>query len=145
MIWWLKLISVSLASGFLGNAISGILFTLPITAGILYNPSLQSDLFLEIAPMRNIPLSVAGLIVLSIIPTYLFATLRNAMPGGTWFRIGLFWGFAIWGMFWVTQEWFVYYTLLHEPLILALFELLLLLPGAMAQGLTMAYFFREKL
>lgn len=138
----IKLIAVALGAGFVGNAISGILFTLPITTSILYNPALQSDLFLEITPLRNIPLSVVGLIVLSIIPTYLFVTLRTAVPGADWVKKGLFWGLVIWGMFWVMQEWFVYYTLLQEPLPLALFELLLLLPGALAQGLAIAYFYK---
>ena len=137
----LKVVLIGLISGFVGNGILGFLFSLPVVKTILYNPLLQSELFIQITPQRDVLTSVIGLIILSIIPTYLYITLIRSIPGATWISKGIFWGFSIWGMFWVTQEWFIYHTLLQEPLILNFLELTLLLVGSLAQGLVIAYFF----
>lgn len=141
----LKILWVGLVSGFVGNGILGALFSLPFINSILYNPRIQSELFIQVTPTRDIPTSVIGLIVLSIIPTYLFITLARSIPGKDWFCKGIFWGFSIWGMFWVMQEWFIYHTLLREPFILNLLELTLLLIGSLAQGLLIAWFYRKEL
>ena len=141
----LKVLWVGLVSGFVGNGIFGALFSLPFINAILYNPNLQSELFIQVTPTRDVPTSVIGLIVLSIIPTYLFITLARSIPGNDWFYKGIFWGFSIWGMFWVMQEWFIYHTLLREPFILNLLELTLLLIGSLAQGLLIAWFYKKEL
>ncbi len=41
-------------------------------------------------------------------------------------------------MYWVFQEWFIYHTLLREPLLLNLLELNLLFIGSVAEGLIIA-------
>jgi hypothetical protein len=86
---------------------------------------------------------VIGLVVLSIIHAWLFYILMSAVPGKTWVKKGLFWGFVIWLMYWVFQEWFIYHTLLLEPIALNLFELAILLAGSLVEGLIIAYAFRE--
>jgi len=141
----LKVLWVGLVSGFVGNGILGALFSLPFINAILYNPRIQSELFIQVTPTRDIPASVIGLIILSIIPTYLFITLARSIPGKDWFYKGIFWGFSIWGMFWVMQEWFIYHTLLREPFILNFLELALLLIGSLAQGLLIAWFYKKEL
>ena len=133
-----------LLAGLIGNAVLGILFTLPPIQSILYNPELQSSLFLEITVLRNVPYSVAGLVVLSVIHSALYYVFRSAMPGKTWLRKGLFWGLVIWLMFWVFQEWFIYHTLLQEPFLLNLLELVLLLVGSLLEGIVIAFFLSRK-
>jgi hypothetical protein len=136
----LKIISAGLAGGFLGNGVLGALFSSRPVQSVLYNPRLQSELFIAITPKRNIPVSVAGLVVLSIVHAWLFSVLSSSMPGGTWLRKGIFWGFAIWLMYWVFQEWFIYNTLLGEPILLNLLELGVLLLGSIVEGIVIAFF-----
>ena len=133
-----------LVGGFLGNAVLGILFTSPPVKAILYNPAIQSQLFLDVTPLRNVPLSVVGLVVLSVIHAWLFTVFLSEIPGRTWVHQGLFWGLAIWLMYWVFQEWFIYHTLLKEPLLLNLFELGLLLLGSLVEGVVIAWILARK-
>ncbi len=128
-----------LAGGFLGNGVLGAVFSLPPVKAVLYDPSLQSRLFIEITPLRNIPVSVGGLVVLSVIHAWLFSVFSPSVPGSTWIRKGLFWGLTIWLVYWVFQEWFIYHTLLAEPLLLNLLELSLLLAGSLVEGLTISF------
>ena len=136
---WFRVIVAGLAGGFVGNGVLGALFSSPPVHRVLYDPAIQSALFIEITPTRNIPVSVAGLVVLSIIHAWLFAILRSSIPGATWFRKGLFWGIVIWSMYWLFQEWFIYHTLLGEPLLLNFLELTILLAGSLIEGVVIAY------
>lgn len=128
-----------LLGGFVGNGVLGALFSSPPVTRILYDPRWQSQLFIDITPQRDIPVSVAGLVVLSVVHSWLFHTLRPAIPGNTWWKQGLFWGFAIWAMYWLFQEWFIYRTLLGEPLLLNLLELLILLAGSLVEGVIIGF------
>jgi len=47
-------------------------------------------------------------------------------------------------MFWVFQEWFIYHTLLGEPLALNLLELAILLAGSLVEGLVIAFILARK-
>jgi hypothetical protein len=134
-----RILAAGLVGGFVGNGVLGALFSSPPVKSILYNPNIQSALFIEITPKRNIPVSVAGLVILSVIHSWLFSLLSPSMPGGTWMRKGFFWGFAIWAMYWLFQEWFIYHTLLGEPILLNLLELILLLAGSVVEGLIIAF------
>lgn len=134
-----RVLAAGLLGGFLGNGVLGGIFSLPPVKSILYDPSLQSKLFIEVTPMRDIPVSVAGLVILSIIHALLFDTFRPALPGETWLKKGLFWGVTIWLMYWVFQEWFIYHTLLMEPLILNALELIILLFGSLVEGVVISF------
>jgi len=136
---WVKIVSAGLLGGFLGNGILGAIFSLSPVRAILYDPSIQSRLFIEITPLRNIPVSVAGLIVLSIIHSWLFSIFKPSVPGRSWMQKGMFWGLVIWLMYWVLQEWFIYHTLLGEPILLNLLELAILLAGSLAEGIVIAF------
>ena len=138
----LKIIIAGLIGGFVGNGILGALFSTPPVRSLLYSPELQSELFRQVTPHRNISVSVAGLIMLSIVHAWLFAILFASIPGRTWLRKGLFWGVAIWAMYWVFQEWFIYHTLLDEPLLLCLLELLILLLGSLVEGVLISLILR---
>ena len=140
----IRILGAGLAGGFVGNGVLGILFSLPVVTSILYDPSLQSNLFIEVTPQRDVPISVAGLVVLSIIHAWLFQLFRPSIPGRTWKAKGLFWGFTIWLMYWLFQEWFIYHTLLREPLILNLLELTLLLTGSVVEGLVISFILKEQ-
>lgn len=127
------------AGGFFGNALLGILFTSPPVRAVLYDERLQSALFLEVTPTRDVAYSVVGLIVLSAIHGSLFKQFAQAIPGERWWTKGLAWGGVIWAMYWLFQEWFIYHTLLREPLLLAGFELAILLLGSLAEGVVIAF------
>lgn len=120
--------------GFLGNAFLGAMFSSPWVRSALYHPQWQSRLFIEIAPQRNIGVSVIGLVFLSGLHGLLFNQLAPSIPGGSWLTKGLSWGGIIWATYWLFQEWFIYVSLLGEPLLLAFLELVILLGGALLEG-----------
>lgn len=131
------------AGGFVGNGILGVVFSLPILCNLLYDPHLQSKTFIDVTANRDIPLSVAGLVLLSAIHGFLFLLFKQSIPGSTNLKKGLFWGLVIWLFFWLPQEWFIYHTLLGEPLILNTVELIVLLIGAMGEGLVISGILRR--
>lgn len=139
-----KSLAAGMAGGFFGNGLLGALFSSPPIHAILYHPEWQSRLFIEITPQRNIPVSVIGLVVLSMLHGWLFAVFLPAMPGETWVRKGLFWGLTIWAMYWLFQEWFIYNTLLGEPLLLNFLELTILLTGSLLEGVVIAFFLARR-
>jgi hypothetical protein len=138
-IFYSGLIAGFVSEGFLG----GIFMSSPIQK-ILYNPNWQSKLFLEVTPTRDLFPSVAGIIVLSIAHSWFFYIFQKSIPGNTWIKKGLFWGLTIWLMYWVFQEWFIYHTLLQEPILLTLVELTILLLGSIVEGLVISKFLYEK-
>ncbi|MFZ5522792.1 MAG: hypothetical protein ACOY9D_01740 [Pseudomonadota bacterium] len=124
--------------GFAGNAFLGAIFSSPWIKNVLYDPAWQSRLFLAITPQRDIAVSVVGLVVLSGLHGLFFHLFRSCIPGQSTFRKGLFWGLVIWATYWLFQEWFIYITLLHEPVALALVELAILLIGSLIEGVVIA-------
>jgi hypothetical protein len=139
----LKIIYSGLVAGFISEGILGALFMFPPVQSILYNPNWQSKLFWEITPTRDLFPSIAGLVILSISHSWLFTIFQKSIPGETWFKKGLFWGFTIWLLYWVFQEWFIYHTLLQEPILLNLVELTILLLGSFVEGLIISKFLHE--
>jgi hypothetical protein len=139
-----KILIAGLSGGFIGNGVMGALFSSPQVRAVLYDPRWQSRLFIEITPKRNIPVSVAGLVILSIIHAWLFSLFMPSIPGKTWLKKGLFWGLTIWLMYWLFQEWFIYNTLLGEPLILNALELTILLLGSLVEGVIIAFFLARR-
>jgi len=139
-----KILVAGFVGGFLGNGVLGVLFSSPPVQSILYNPEWQSRLFIEITPKRNIPVSVSGLVILSIIHAWLFSVLMPSIPGKTWVKKGLFWGLTIWLMYWLFQEWFIYNTLLREPLLLNVLELAILMLGSLVEGIVIAFFLARR-
>ncbi len=134
----LRALAAGWIGGFIGNGLLGGIFSIGWVRELLYDPGRQSKLFREITPLRNIPVSVAGLVALSAIHGWLYATLRESIPGSDWKTKGIAWGFTIWAMYWLFQEWFIYVTLLGEPLPLAAVELGILLIGSVVEGLIIA-------
>lgn len=133
-----KIVIAGLVGGFVGNAVLGAVFSSPPVQSVLYDPALQSPLFIELTPKRDIPVSVGGLVVLSVIHAWLFSVFKPSIPGDSWIHKGLFWGLTIWLTYWLFQEWFIYHTLLGEPLLLNLLELVILLSGSLVEGLIIA-------
>jgi hypothetical protein len=128
-----------IVGGFIGNGVLGALFTSPSIQAILYDPAIQSELFIRITPTRNIPISVGGLVLLSSIHGWLFFTFYPCLLGKSWLGKGIFWGFVIWAMYWLFQEWFIYNRLLGEPLILNLLELAILFLGSVVEGIIISF------
>lgn len=141
---WLRGLVGGWVGGFTGNALLGALFSSPWVRTILYDPSKQSDIFITLTPQRDMATSVVGLIVLSGIHGILFSVLQQSIPGTNWIRKGLWWGVAIWAMYWLFQEWFIYVTLLREPVSLAMVELVILLLGSLVEGIVVARLVTKK-
>lgn len=140
----LRFILAGLAAAFVANGFLGAVFSSPIVQALLYDPQQQSELFRTITPTRNIPVSVAGLVVLGGIHGLLFKILEPSIPGERRWQKGTLWGVIIWATYWLAQEWFIYITLLREPLHLALVELLILLVGSIIEGILIAIIGRRK-
>ena len=132
-------IIAGMIGGFIGNGVLGAIFTSPPIQSVLYDPNIQSQLFIEITPLRNVPVSVTGLVLLSAIHGWLFSILYPSLLGDNWIKKGMFWGFVIWSMYWLFQEWFIYNTLLGEPLILNLLELFILAGGSIVEGIVISF------
>ena len=130
-----KIVLSGLLAGFISEGVLGGLFMSPPVQNLLYNPSWQSEIFIQLTPTRDLIPSITGIVILSIAHSWLFGILQPSIPGNTWIRKGIFWGFTIWIMYWVFQEWFIYHTLLREPILLNLVELFLLLTGSLVEGL----------
>jgi hypothetical protein len=67
--------------------------------------------------------------------------LRAVASINTWADLAgkaLMWGVIIWATYWLFQEWFIYVTLLNEPIKLATFELAILLCGSLVEGLVIS-------
>ena len=141
----LTIIIAGLIGGFIGEGIMGGLFMSPPINSILYNPEIQSQLFIEITPDRDLLKSIAGMVILSISHAWFYSIFIQSIPGKTWIKKGLFWGFTIWLMYWVFQEWFIYHTLLNEPILLNLLELTILLLGSLAEGIIIGWFLKKEL
>lgn len=139
----LRIVIAGLIGGFIGEGIMGGLFMSPPVNAILYNPEIQSQLFIEITADRDLFKSIAGMVVLSISHAWFYSIFMQSIPGKTWFKKGIFWGFTIWLMYWVFQEWFIYHTLLNEPILLNLLELTILLLGSLAEGIIIAWFLKK--
>ena len=141
----LRIIIAGLIGGFIGEGIMGGLFMSPPINSILYNPEIQSQLFIEITPDRDLFKSITGMVVLSVAHAWFYSIFIQSIPGKTWIKKGLFWGFTIWLMYWVFQEWFIYHTLLNEPILLNLLELTILLLGSLAEGIIIAWFLKKEI
>lgn len=129
---------VGLAAGFFSQAAMGAVFLSPPVQALLYNPAYQSELFRTITPTRDVAHSIAGLIVLSAVHAWLFRLIQDCLPTGGRVRRGLIFGVWLWLLYWVPQEWFVYHTLLGEPLWLCAVELTIVLCGSLLQGALIA-------
>ena len=90
-----KIILADWLGRFLGNGVLGVIFSLPAVQAIPYDPDLQSKLFIEVTPLRNIPVSVAGLVVLSVIHSWLFSVFSFSIPGRTGIQKDTLWGLTI--------------------------------------------------
>ena len=136
----IRIIGGGILGGLAGGLVMTFLYELPPIHALLFNPDLQSPLFLEAAPQRNMGASFAGLLVIGVVHAWLFSVVWESIPGSTWVKQGLFWGVAIWAVYWAFNEWFTFYAVLQQPLTLILLELPLLLLGACVEGLVIAFF-----
>ena len=54
----IKPFGAGVIGGFIGNGVLGAVFSSGPLTRLLYDPEIQSKLFLDITPQRNIPLSL---------------------------------------------------------------------------------------
>ena len=106
-------------------------------------PGLTAQVHIHVERQPEQPAAVAGLVVLSGVHGALLLLLRRDAAPAAWVRHGLRLGFVIWATYWLFQEWFIYVTLLQEPLSLAGVELLLLLAGSLVEGTVIAWLLRS--
>jgi hypothetical protein len=76
-----KIIYSGLFAGFISEGILGAPFMSPPVQNILYNPDIQSKLFLDITPTRDFLPSIAGIVLLSIAHSWLFTIFQKSIPG----------------------------------------------------------------
>lgn len=131
-----RTILVGLVAGFVSQGVMGALFLNPWIQPLLYDPTWQSRLYREITPLRDLVPSIVGLVVWGVVPALLH---RRLAPTTAPWVAGLATGAWIWALYWLPQEWFVYVTLLGEPLPLAGVELLLAAVGCAVQGLILGW------
>lgn len=141
---YIQIVLSGLLGGFISEGFLGAMFTSGPVQKILYNPEIQSKIFIDVTPTRDLVPSIVGIVVLSIAHSWLFTVFQPSIPGTSRLSKGLFWGFTIWLMYWVFQEWFIYHTLLREPLLLNALELTILLFGSFIEGLIIAFMLLPK-
>lgn len=137
----MRIWTTGILAGFISEAFMGLIFTSQAINGLLYDPKLQSEKFIEITSSREVslPTTIIGMILLSGIHSWLFSILQESIPGQTKLKQGLFFGLMIWLVYWLFQEWFVYHTMLGEPIILTLLELVILLIGSLIEGIIISF------
>lgn len=95
--------------------------------------------YMDTASQMNLPIAIIGLILLSTIHAVIFAFIGGALPGSTWLGRGIVFGVMIWLLFWLFQEWFAFHCLLGVRLSLNSFRLLVLLIGAIIEGVIISW------
>lgn len=132
----LRVVGIGLLAGFVSQGLMGALFMNPWSLALLSDPGLQSALYRELSALRPLVPSIVGLVLWGVVPAFLHRRLAHPGP---WWKSGLATGAWVWGLFWLPQEWFMYITLLAEPLPLALLELAFAAVGCAAQGLLLGW------
>lgn len=105
---------------------------------MMHDSTRNSRRYIDSASQMKLPVAIIGLILLSIIHSVIFAFIGPALPGTTWLSHGIAFGVMIWLFFWLFQEWFAFHCLLGVPFSLNAFRLLVLLIGAMIEGIIIA-------
>lgn len=133
---WLWFVVVGLGAGFVSQGIMGALFMNPWSQAVLMDPGLQSSLYRELSVLRPLVPSIVGLVLWGLVPALLHRRLAHPGP---WWKAGLVTGAWVWALFWLPQEWFMYITLLAEPVPLATLELVFAAVGCAVQGLILGW------
>lgn len=131
-----RCVVVGLAAGFVSQGVMGALFMNPWSQAVLGNPGFQSSLYRELSALRPLVPSIIGLVAWGVVPALLHRRLGHSGP--RW-RSGLATGAWVWALFWLPQEWFMYVTLIGEPLPLAALELAFAAVGCGVQGLILGW------
>lgn len=139
----LRIMLAGLVAGLVSHGLLGMIFTSTAIESIIYHPELQSELFNQVVPQRNVYQTLLGLSLLSILHSGFYAIFYQSIPGSTWIRKGLFWGFTLWALYWLFQDWFMFHTLLNEPVLMNLFQLSIMLICSLIEGLLIALILRN--
>lgn len=140
-----------IAGGVLGGIAASlavlILFRLIVFEywGILTNPEYQSPKLIKVwTEIEPIPLAVnhpgiitLGFVILSILHAFLFAIIREGLPGEG-LKKGIFFGLIIWLFSYVFFEFFTPWNMFGEPLALVGLELLFWIVVAVSEGIVIA-------
>jgi hypothetical protein len=135
---YLTIIVAGLLGGFISNAFIGFILTRAFVHRVL-NPDKHTTHYREASTGIRLPIAIGGLITLTIIHAWLFYILCGSLPGSTWLPKGLAWGFVIWLMYWVFQEWFSFRMLFGLPALHSLFRLVVFLLAAFIEGMIIAF------
>jgi hypothetical protein len=135
----LRIISSGLLAGAISNAVVGFIFTRKPIHGMIHDSSRNSRKYIDTASQMNLPVAIIGLILLSVIHSVIFAFIGASLPGVTWVSRGIFFGIMIWLFFWLFQEWFAFHCLLGVPFTINSFRLLVLLIGAVIEGVIISW------
>ncbi len=113
--------------------------------GILTNPEYQSPKLLKVwTEIEPIPLAVnhpgiitLGFVILSILHTFVFAIIRQGIPGEG-LKKGIIFGLIIWLFSYVFFEFFTPWNMFGEPLYLVGIELLFWIGVSLSEGIVIA-------
>lgn len=135
----MRIILSGLLAGAVSNAVVGLIFTRKPVHAMIHDSSRNSRRYIDTASQMNLPVAIIGLILLSIIHSFIFAYIGASLPGATWISRGIVFGIMIWLFFWLFQEWFAFHCLLGVPFSLNFFRLCVLLIGAVIEGIIISW------
>lgn len=135
----IRIVSAGLLAGAVSNAVVGLIFTRKPVHAMMHDSSRNSRKYIDVATQMNLPVAIIGLILLSVIHSVIFAFIGAALPGSTWLTRGIIFGVMIWLFFWLFQEWFAFHCLLSVPISINSFRLVVLLIGAVIEGIIISW------
>lgn len=141
--------TVAGAAGGLAWLAGIFVFFLPAQA-VLANPAYQSAKFLtvlgELEPLPRMAahpwVFPAGLALIGIVYGFVYSWIRGALGSGVWGR-GLRFGLVAWALMAPWFEFYLPWNVMHEPLPLALLELVLWLLVLLLVGSTIAFVYER--
>ena len=125
-------------------------FFFGIARGIIQNPAYQSPKLIAVwTSLHPLPRAVTqpwliflGFVLLGALHGLVFAQIAPSLPGRGW-RKGLSFAVVLWVLMPLFFEFYTPWNMFHEPEPLVLLELLLWVPGMLAEGLTIAAIYSD--
>lgn len=113
---------------------------------ILANPDYQSQKFLFVlGQLEPLPHTAGawwilpiGLLAIGVLYGIVYHFVRSAFPGKPWWKKGIGFGLVAWGLMVPWFEFYLPWNVMHEPIILVVFEMVLWLGVILIVGITTA-------
>lgn len=147
---FLRAILAGLAGGF-AWIFSMIIFFGPAQL-ILANPEYQSQKFLFVmGQLEPLPYSAevwwilpVGLLVIGVLYGIVYHFIRSAFHGKPWWKKGLLFGLVAWALMVPWFEFYLPWNVMHEPVLLVAFEMVLWLAVMLSVGVAIASVYEKR-